>query len=157
MLLEHKTSMLPHAIKRPYSTNPGSCHILQSLRLYLHVICFRLLSSAALSVIALRRLSHYLSPCGVVAHLCTLVWDNKKGKERQSIVPCWLTLLQFQRPFHLLQMLSCSVKMLYCIETICILIWHMKIFQGLYGQAGRFGKGIFEKLLTTNFYSLWMC
>lgn len=46
------------------------------------VICFRPLSSAALSVIALRRLSHYFSPCGLLAHLCTLVCNNQKKKRK---------------------------------------------------------------------------
>lgn len=81
--------------RRPCSTSTGSYCKLQALLLYLHVICFRPLSSAALYVIALHRLLHYLSPCGVLAHLCTLVCNNNKKKkekeERLWVVLCWLT------------------------------------------------------------------
>lgn len=51
-------------------------------------------SKAALSAIAFCRLSHYLPPCEVLAHLCTLVFKGEKNGKEEG------TLLRLQRPFH---------------------------------------------------------
>lgn len=141
----------------PSSTSPGSRCKLQPLLLYLHVICSCPRSSAALSAIALCRLSHYLPPCEVSAHLCTLVFKGrKKGKGRdfallsEALSPCNVHFTQQSKCYQL------TVKMEPCIENMCILTWHINgiIFQGLYRHAEGFRKWIFEKLLTTNLYCL---
>lgn len=125
-LLEHWTSMLPHAVRAlvlqvqaPAANARHSCYICSwSAFGRSHQLPFLSLPFVASPIISLH--------VGFWP-ICALLFATiKKRKERQWVVISWLNLLQFQSPFHLLQMLLVRCQDGALHWTICILCWHMK-------------------------------